>query len=174
MNIFFTSDTHFFHTKILKYCNRPFKDVNEMNETLISNWNARVHKNDLVYHCGDFGFGDISKILDRLNGDIILILGSHDKKINQYRKYFKQIESLLTITYEDMIITLCHYAMRTWYKSHFNTFHLYGHSHGHLASFGKSYDVGVDSNNFMPISIKEIEKIMSEKEDNFNLIKKVR
>ena len=170
MNIFFTADTHFSHKNIIKFCKRPFKDINEMNESLISNWNARVSKTDLVYHLGDFGFGDLSEILRRLNGDIILILGSHDKNIYDYKNRFKLITPLLTINLETPI-TLCHYAMRVWSHSHYNSWHLYGHSHGGLESFGKSYDVGVDNNNFIPISLQEIIETMKKKKDNFNLIK---
>lgn len=56
MNIFVTSDTHFNHKNIIKYCNRPFKDVEEMNEAIINNWNNLVTNDDVIYHLGDFGF----------------------------------------------------------------------------------------------------------------------
>mgnify|MGYP001616373959 CR=1 FL=1 len=84
MKIWITSDTHFFHKNIIKYCGRPFKNYKEMNEKLISNWNAKVAKEDLVIHLGDFSFGNKEKIMairKRLNGTIILIRGSHDHKI---------------------------------------------------------------------------------------------
>lgn len=62
--VFFTSDTHFGHSNIIKYCNRPFKDKDEMNETLISNWNKVVPEDGIVIHCGDFAFagGDKANI----------------------------------------------------------------------------------------------------------------
>ena len=78
--IFFTSDTHFFHKNIIKYCNRPFGSVEEMNEALVANWNSVVGPDDHVYHLGDFCFGNVEKwnwCLEpgRLNGHIHLILG---------------------------------------------------------------------------------------------------
>jgi calcineurin-like phosphoesterase family protein len=79
--VFFTSDTHFNHTNIIRYCQRPFNDVAEMNETLIGNWNQTVGNEDIVFHLGDFCIGSAaewSQILDRLNGKIYLILGKHD------------------------------------------------------------------------------------------------
>lgn len=83
-----TSDTHFYHANILKYCNRPFKDVDEMNEELVKRWNSVVKPNDIVHHLGDFCFGkkeNVLEILPKLNGKIDLILGNHDHhKINFY------------------------------------------------------------------------------------------
>lgn len=81
--LFFTSDTHFNHTNILQYCNRPFKTVDKMNETIITNWNNVVGSDDVVFHLGDFCLGgadEWNKILDRLNGRIYLVLGNHDLK----------------------------------------------------------------------------------------------
>lgn len=82
--VFFTSDTHFWHKNILKYesVNRPFKDIFDMNEQLVSRWNSVVGKNDLVFHLGDFAFGGQDKVRDlvsRLNGKIVLLLGNHDR-----------------------------------------------------------------------------------------------
>ena len=77
---FFTSDTHFNHANIIKFCNRPFKDVEQMNETLIANWNRVIGPNDTVFHLGDFclgGAAEWTKVLDRLNGKIYLIMGNH-------------------------------------------------------------------------------------------------
>ena len=76
-NIYFTSDTHFRHSRIIELCNRPFGDVEEMNEVMIANWNRVVGKDDIIFHLGDFCFGGSevwNSILDRLNGKIYLIL----------------------------------------------------------------------------------------------------
>ena len=80
---FFTSDTHFNHANIIRFCNRPFKDVEQMNEVMITNWNNAISKDDTVFHLGDFclgGAAEWTKILDRLNGKIYLIMGNHDLK----------------------------------------------------------------------------------------------
>ena len=80
---FFTSDTHFNHANIIKFCNRPFKDVEQMNDVMIANWNSVIGKDDTVFHLGDFclgGAAEWTKILDRLNGKIYLIMGNHDLK----------------------------------------------------------------------------------------------
>ena len=87
--IYFISDTHFYHSNIIKYCNRTFKDVNEMNETIISNWRFFITKDDIVYHLGDFCLSsddDIKNIFNRLNGNKILIRGNHDRKSVKFYK----------------------------------------------------------------------------------------
>ena len=79
--IFFTSDTHFTHNNIIKFCNRPFKDVEEMNQTLVDNWNKVVGPTDIIYHLGDFCFAGSAEwhsIIGQLNGRIHLILGNHE------------------------------------------------------------------------------------------------
>jgi calcineurin-like phosphoesterase family protein len=79
---FFTSDTHFGHQNIIKYCNRPFDSVDHMNEMLIHNWNSVVHEEDLVFHLGDVALGPWeawNSILTRLNGTKILVVGNHDR-----------------------------------------------------------------------------------------------
>ena len=83
MRIWFTSDTHFDHSSIIKYSNRPFKNVETMNKALIRNWNERVKPDDLVFFLGDFCFkSDSHKAAywkQQLNGDIVFVRGNHDK-----------------------------------------------------------------------------------------------
>ena len=79
--IFFTADTHWGHRNIIRYCQRPFADVDEMNEALITNWNSTIGKDDIVFHLGDFAMGGSAewcRLLERLNGRIYLILGNHE------------------------------------------------------------------------------------------------
>ncbi len=81
--VFFISDLHFFHANIIKYESRPFKDVEEMNQVLINNWNSIVKSNDdKVFILGDLSLGNkdqIKLIIDQLNGYKILIFGNHDR-----------------------------------------------------------------------------------------------
>jgi calcineurin-like phosphoesterase family protein len=80
MNTFFTSDTHFGHRSVIEFSNRPFTDVEEMDECLIENWNTVVKKDDRVYHLGDFAWTvkRAKEVRPRLNGNIRLIVGNHD------------------------------------------------------------------------------------------------
>jgi len=172
MNYYFSADTHFFHKNIIRFCNRPFNNVNEMNSVLVQCWNKVVDKNDIIYFLGDFSFGSVSatrQIRSQLNGEILFIRGSHDK---QAIKAFGDMPYIREINIDGQLIVLCHYAMRTWHASHWNSYHLYSHSHGGLKGEGKSMDVGVDTNNYYPYSFAEIKEIMAHKPDNFNYIKK--
>ena len=184
MNIFFTADHHFNHKRIIEYCSRFFKDVSEMNEILIQKWNSKIKPEDIVYHLGDFAFGyfeDQLNILKRLNGSINFVPGSHDKNLPETVEAFnkergatfhKILGPMATVCVEKTEITLCHYSMRTWPKSHYGTWHLFGHSHGKLEGWGKSFDIGVDAWHFEPLSIQEVGKVMASRPDNFNLVQK--
>ena len=162
MQWFFTADTHFYHENIIEYSNRPFGSVYHMNETLIKNWNSRVKPGDIVFHLGDFAFksskSDIKSILDRLNGQIILIKGNHDSNNN-----IKSIIQDLRIFYGGKDILLTHRAEEAspgYYLV------LCGHAHNlwkfYTVKFYEfKYDccnVGVDVWSGMPITIQEIFK----------------
>jgi len=170
--MFFTADTHFSHSNIIKYCNRPFSSALEMDETMIANWNSKVGKDDVVYHLGDFAFSLIHKHVERLNGKIILIFGNHDKLARHNSNLFHSVHDYLEIKHKDTLITLCHYAFKIWNKSHFNSWNLFGHSHGRVKGVGKQMDVGVDTNNFFPYHISEIETIMNSLPNNSNFIER--
>lgn len=174
---FFTSDTHFGHDNIIRYCNRPFESVEEMDRVIISNWNKVVGDNDTVYHLGDFSFKDPYPYRKSLKGKIVLIQGNHDFKriLGRHITLFESIHDLLSIRIEHQWIVLCHYALAVWDKSHFGAWHLFGHSHGSFeGTTGKTLDVGVDSNAFTPVSFEELKLIMEVKPDNRNLIKNKR
>lgn len=166
MTIFASADTHFFHRNIIKYCNRPFQDLNEMHRTLIMNHNSIVRSNDTVYHLGDFAFTRnwdwVFKVIQRLNGNNIFIPGSHDHWMKK-AKNVAITDRIHEISVNGHRIVLCHYAMRTWPKSHHGSWNLHGHSHGGLTPFKNQYDVGVDNNNYYPVDIiKKISELEKE------------
>jgi len=163
MKTWFTADSHLGHANIIRFCNRPFNDVDEMDTKLIENWNSKVGPKDEVYHLGDFAFRskyhpNIYK--NELNGKIHLIFGNHDKK-NLYGG-FNILPPQTEIKINNISITLNHFAMRVWNKSHHGAWHLYGHSHGTLEPIGLSLDVGVDSHNYFPWSFEEIQEFMNQ------------
>lgn len=178
-NIFFTADTHFGHRNIIKYCNRPFIDhaitdpenperykVEDMDETLIERWNQRVQDTDTVYHLGDFCFGGATKwhnYRQRLNGRIELILGNHDKKILA-DPVMNDVSLYQEISIDGNSIVLFHYGMRTWHHDLRGTWHLYGHSHGQLPAYGKSFDIGVDNTDFYPLEFLEVKALMDKRD----------
>jgi calcineurin-like phosphoesterase family protein len=137
--------------------------VDQMDNIIINNINSKIQQDDILYHLGDFSLAkNLVSYRERIVcQNIHLILGNHDKLKTEEKKHFKSIHNLSEIKYQNNLIVLCHYAMRVWNKSHHGSFHLYGHSHGVLPSQGKSMDVGVDSNNFFPISINEVIKRLS-------------
>lgn len=157
MKYFFTADEHYGHHNIIEYCDRPFKAIDEMNDTIIANHNAVVSEKDTVIHAGDFtlrGKRYAEHMISQLEGNHIFIRGSHDYWLP---KTHTQIWERKVI---GMYIVVCHYAMRTWPRSHHGSIQLYGHSHGKLEPIGLQYDVGVDNNDFYPVSDEQIKKIM--------------
>ena len=155
MTIWFTADLHLGHTNIIKYCNRPFSSVDEMDEELITRWNECINPTDIVYHLGDFCFGNPGKYFKRLNGRITFIFGSHDRE-TAFPIRIREISPLKDEYGNDRKIVMCHYAMRSWPHSHYASWHLFGHHHGKLEPYGLSFDVGVDCWDYNPVSLEEV------------------
>ena len=175
-NIFFTSDLHFFHSKILSL-REQFYDVNQMNNELISLWNNKVSKNDVVFYLGDFSFGkqnDTIEILKKLNGHIIFICGNHDYKFKRgdYDNYLAYkcdiFEHSLPIKIKnengtfDIIdnnhFVMCHFPIFEWNKMHYGSVHLYGHVHAKNLDDvlgGRAINVTYDFNHAI-LSIEDI------------------
>ena len=173
---FFTSDTHFNHANIIKFCNRPFKDVEQMNEVMITNWNNAISKDDTVFHLGDFclgGAAEWTKILDRLNGKIYLIMGNHDlKNIRQgFISRFEHVAMQMHIEVGKQRIYLCHFPFLFFEGGYKDVWQLFGHVHTRRSNSGidagrlqylypTQYDVGVDNNNFTPVSFGQVKRII--------------
>jgi len=173
MAIWFTSDTHFNHAKIIEYSSRPFSSLDAMNDALVDIWNAEVKRGDTVYHLGDFALSWgkqhtdlIDRFLASLNGNKWLIVGNHDRdevakndrwiKVVQYH----EIKVDLGEPHKQRIV-MSHYAMRVWNQMHRGAWMLHGHSHGNLIDIGGlTMDVGVDCHNFRPIHLDEVAAFM--------------
>lgn len=179
--IFWTSDTHWSHSNILKYCNRPFESVEAMNDALVANWNSVVKPDDHVYHLGDFCFGNVEKwnwCLEpgRLNGHIHLILGNHDPE-RVFRdgtliERFDSIDYQKILIIEGWTVILNHFPFLSFSNNlDHKVMQLFGHIHsgpdgiGNVMTGGKEpqwnqYDVGVDNNNYTPVSWAQIKEKM--------------
>lgn len=174
MQQWFTSDTHFGHANIIRYCDRPFKHQTEMNEVMIERWNEKVAPDDHVYHLGDFSFGQRSwseGVVWRLNGVIHCLTGNHDKKKRMPRHidgkfihlghYHELVVEEKSIRWGILPIILCHYPFDSWNKSCHGSVHLHGHCHGNLKTTrNRRLDVGVDCHDFYPLSLEEIKEML--------------
>ena len=158
-----------------------------MNEELVKAWNEVVDEDDDVYHMGDVSLTNAENtksILYRLNGNIHLIKGNHEKSVlskSYNRDRFVWVKDYFELKVDNptkdgnkhQMIVMCHYAMRVWNKSHHGSWCLYGHSHDSMENeaWGRSMDVGVDSafrilGEYRPFSLREITNIMDKREDN--------
>lgn len=172
--IFFTSDTHFGHKNIIEYCKRPFETIEEMDETIIANWNRDVTDDDTVYHLGDFGFGTakrLAELRERLNGKIVLILGNHDKGHSklQWEGRIGMDEVHYTLEVEGYYLS--HFPLLDYIEEEHLLFsdglfehYLCGHIHEKWRRKGKMLNVGVDQNDFRPLSIETIQEELTPKE----------
>lgn len=175
--IFFTSDLHFGHKNILKYYNRPWDSVEDMEEGLIKNWNSVVTDDDIVFDLGDFAFATHRKwkeILGELNGQHHLILGNHDIQRwpgDKIMELFDSVNNQLLLKIDERYVYLNHYPYLCYGGSYRGpetaVYQLFGHVHNSPYGIGKDinrlnnlfpyqYDVGVDNNNYTPISWEDV------------------
>lgn len=157
-NIWFTSDTHFKHKNILKFCpkTRQGRDSDEMTEILIQNWQRDVKPGDRVYLLGDVFFcnaTEVRKILPRLTGEIHLIYGNHDQVIRNnkdIRDQFTSVQEYKEIKIGQQKVVMFHYPMLEWNSMHYGAYALFGHVHGSMDNHpavlsARTMDVGIDS-----------------------------
>ena len=166
--IYFTSDLHFGHTNIIKYCNRPFGSAEDMDKTLINNWNAVVGHEDEIYILGDFtmrGPGHAKAYISALNGKKHLILGNHDLFLHDFGEtnaWFEWVKDYAVIEHNGLKFVLFHYPILEWFGFGKGSIHLHGHLHNdHSAELllpkdSRIFNVGADVCGFKPISIDEI------------------
>lgn len=175
--VFFTSDTHFGDTKALRLSSRPFQDVKEMDNELIRRWNETVPKDGIVFHLGDFGFGTYSRgheLLRILNGRKYLVLGNHDQQTicRGHVSMLEGISQQMNINVDGQRIFLNHCPLLCFPDETRAVWQLFGHVHsGPLNNNGYDlprlrhllpgqYDVGVDNNDFRPVSYLELREII--------------
>jgi calcineurin-like phosphoesterase family protein len=184
MSIWYTSDLHLGHANIIKYCDRPFKSADEMNRTIVNNWNSVVKPEDRVFVLGDVALGKINESLEfvrELNGQKLLIPGNHDRCWSGH----KEIRPIDRTMYEDVgfkiigedVINihgwrLCHFPYEgdshdgDRFDSHrpvkgSERILVHGHVHEKWIVNGDQINVGVDVWDFMPVHESEIKKFMS-------------
>lgn len=166
---YYISDTHFCHENIIKYCHRPFSSIGEMNTVIIKKWNSKVKKEDTVFHLGDFGLtksteapsapkDTFKSVISQLNGNIILINGSHDSNNG-----CKSIIESMVIKTGGFRIYMTHdpkYAKEQY------PFNFTGHRHGKDGMFNKKgksivVDLSVENTDYYPLNINEIMQLYS-------------
>lgn len=155
MTVWVTADLHFGHTNILKFSpqTRPFRDVDHMNESLITEWNSQVRDEDTVYILGDVAFCSVEKAcmyIKQLRGHKILIEGNHDRKLVQNsgaRNLFDEIHIYHTIKHAGHRVCMFHFPIAEWDQCHRGSLHIHGHSHGNYRGGDgrRMMDVGVDA-----------------------------
>jgi calcineurin-like phosphoesterase family protein len=178
MTVFFTSDEHYGHANIIRYCARPFADVSAMDEALIARHNAVVGPDDDVWHLGDFVFkGDVAATLARLNGRHRLVAGNHDRchpchtrAAREVRRYlaagFLEVHERVTIELPGIgPVLLCHLPTRGDHADErYKQFRpeasdgwlLHGHIHELWKRKERMINVGVDVWDFAPVSAQRV------------------
>ena len=172
---YYISDLHLGHANIMKHSKRPFSSVEEMDETIIKNWNSVVNDEDDVYIGGDVFYKGKNPLeyLKRLKGKKHLCIGNHDGRILKdfnCRKCFVEIKDIMTIKDGDKTIVLCHYPMVEWNGFFRGALHFYGHIHNNtdnetykrVYDIQNSYNIGIDILGFYPRTLNEVIQLNKE------------
>lgn len=169
----FTSDTHFCHRNIIKFCERPFANVDEMNEALVNNWNSVVGPNDYVYHLGDWFVGgndrERNEILWSLNGKIRFIVGNHDEALLKSKSSLNRFEKILYWKgFKEYNFTATHIPHELK-RLRDGAFNVHGHIHNNVEEDLHYLNVCVEVRNYTPVHISQI---ISEIEENSRRLRK--
>ena len=157
--IFFTSDTHFGDSRVLRIDRRPFPDMAGHDAALIANWNRVVSPEDEVWHLGDFAArraGLAQQLLSQLNGTKHLVIGNNDPPATTEAGGWSSIQHYAELVVDGHLLILCHYPFRTWNQMSKRSINLHGHSHGRLKPMPRQFDVGVDPRDLQPTTLAEI------------------
>lgn len=159
---FYTADPHFFHENILKFCNRPFASVGEMNSRILSNFQSVMTPADDLWIVGDVAVVSIdaadklTSMLRSVPGRKHLIAGNHDKHWVRGLDVWTSVHDLLEINDSGTRVTLCHYPMITFAGARRGALQLFGHVHQNWRGSRNSINVGVDVWDFRPVTLPEI------------------
>ncbi len=166
---YYISDTHFGHENVLKFDNRPFNSVEEMDEMMITQWNAVVKDTDDVYIIGDFIYRSkkpAAWYLKQLKGRKHLIQGNHDYQLLKDEELVKEFESIDKMTYVkdgNYTIVLCHFPIAEWNKYWRGSWHIYGHIHNQkrgcfdfMYNLDRALNAGCMINNYTPVTIEQL------------------
>lgn len=130
---YYISDWHYGHANCLAFDNRPFTNVEQMNEALIERWNSAVKPGDTVYVLGDMFWCNANTaipVLESLSGQIFLVKGNHDRcNVKQFKSKFVKITEYMEIEDEGRQVVLCHYPIPCFKNHFYGWYHLYGHVH---------------------------------------------
>jgi calcineurin-like phosphoesterase family protein len=178
MNVFLTSDTHFGHANIIKYCHRPFSSVEEMDETLVERWNAIVRPQDHVYHLGDVAMQPKAlQIVKRLNGHKRLVLGNHDGwDMRAYAEVgFKKVFGSRRM--DGLLLT--HIPLHqgsVWDAAERRDSKVLGNVHGHIhdrdSPMGPYLNVCVEKMDYTPVEFGQVRDAMLKRLELLELVAK--
>jgi len=180
----FTSDWHLGHDNVMKFSERPFKEIGEMNERVISNMISAIRPGDEFFFLGDLAWRRyaLDGFFERWprNVNFHWILGNHDRQWQPFKKKCASIGDMKKTKVDGNAVILSHYPMLTWDRSHYNSWMLFGHHHRNSHGTaeledriqGKMFNVNLEWNNYMPYSEDDIKKIMDKKPDNWDLIRR--
>ena len=186
--MFFTADLHLGHANVIGFDNRPFDDVEEMNRVLIQNINDMVGEDDELWVLGDFSYGidkdGVRELRNRIKcRHVNLVAGNHDKDYTN-EDIFESVQAYKEIKTPYGLFVLFHYPLLDWRSGHSGSVMLHGHIHstgaynnenlqrlyagyfpyGHKERIPnlnlRIYDVGVDANDYRPVSIDKLAELM--------------
>ena len=170
---FITSDNHFFHKAIMKFCSESrmhHTNIDELNAAMVTQWNSQVSDKDNVYCTGDFSLGNANKtaeILPQLNGKLHLIRGNHDHWVdkNSNKQYWRSINQYYMLRYHKLKFVLFHFPIHDWECMAHGAYHLYGHVHGRPTGIeGRCMDVGIDTRTDLGLyELDEIIELLKDK-----------
>ena len=177
---YFASDFHIGHNREFIYKNRGFSAIEEHDKALFKEISEKLTIKDTLYYLGDFTFKhnslEIIEDMSYIPCKVIFITGNHDRYIIQNKKYMSErftfVGSLFDYKNKDINITLCHYPLRAWNKSHFNSWHLYGHIHSETDFGGKTLNIAIDNTKQFILSLDEVAHYMKCRPNNYDYIKK--